>query len=669
MSVLDLPRLNFSGEALWNPDTANNSPGVYDENSLQQNPAIAPADFVSWLTSLSKTPPPGQQALNGSWNTYGDQGCWFRNTKIVGVQSGYGKSTNNDPICTDPGILLQMVGQSFSDGGTPPARMVDVAPYQSTTTQLFLKWLQLGTNQFGFRADVASRMYLRWSMLRNIDFADLPIAGVAGVIFQTAALAKDVQWFGVAKSPALQALQKAANASPNQGIVIQFAVYRTQYYKNASFKGKPIANANDLAAAYAAGFKGPNPAQSLITGTIGVWGPNELATAPTQLLLNPMAAVSAPAPPLPSARAVQEGMVAAKAQAPQPFPLGPAVAKLYPGQPPTYAGANLAVSFVTTILETNLVPEKENLGPLTLQVADGSGKPLSTIATIPYQAYARASYLNTSGILDFPLTADQVKLIQNPANILQLSVLQQGKPVIALQQTPFVVETDQRGVYLDQNEITTMTASVYQNGQPAGNSVKVLVAQYYEVPQDTNPNNPFPYVLVTTTNQAKACLTLNGQPIQTIVPVSNGKITFPIKSVNPGTAMLGFFPFTGNTPPTPPGGPGSTFPAQTTSYYAVIRCLGFDNALLSLPDSQVNWKNTYEKVLQVYNLVYPEMSRIRDLSDLNVVKGMAEQILAATKYPGNFEWTMFMPVTREMSAGKRNLLQRFCTKVLNNEPV
>jgi len=249
MSVLDLPRLNFSGEVLWNPDTANNSPGTYDENTLQQNPNIPPADFVSWLTSISQTPPPGQQVLNGSWNVYGDQGCWFRNARIVGVQVKYKESTSNDLICTDPGALLQMVGQSFREGGTPPARMVDVAPYQSTTTQLFLKWLQLGDNQLGFRANVASRMYLRWSMLRNVDFAELPIAGVAGVIFQTAAFAKDIEWFGVAKSSALQALQKAANASPNQGIVVQFAVYKTQYYKNASFNGKPIATPQDLAAA------------------------------------------------------------------------------------------------------------------------------------------------------------------------------------------------------------------------------------------------------------------------------------------------------------------------------------------------------------------------------------------------------------------------------------
>jgi len=662
MSVLDLPRLNFSGETLWNPDTANNSPGTYDENTLQQNPAIPLANFVNWLCSLASPPPPGQQGLNGSWNVYGDQGCWFRNARIVGVQSAYGKTASSDPICTDPSALLQMVGEAFSEGGTPPARMVDVAPYQSTTTQLFLKWLQLGTQTLGFRAAAASRMYLRWSMLRNVDFNELPIAGVAGVLFQTSAFAKDIQWFGIEKSPALQALQTAANSAPNQGIAIQFAVYLTLYYKNATFNGQPISSAQVLAKAYAAGFKGPNPAQSNLTGTIGVWGPNELATAPTQILLSPKNPVTPPLVGLPSARAAQEGLIASKAAAPTPFPLGPAVAKLD-------ANAKyLAVSFLTTILEKDLVPEKQNFGPLTLQVSDASGKPLSTIATIPYLDYTRANYVKTSGILDYPLTTDQVNLIKNSANALQLSVMQSGKPVIALQQAPLVIETDQRGEYLDQSETKTMTAKVYRNGQPAGNDVKVLVAQYYENPQDINPQNPFPYVLVTQANQAKACLTLSGQ-IQIVVPVNNGAITFPIQSVNSGTSMLGFFPFTGNTPPTPPGGPGTSYPANTTDYYAVVRCLGFDNALLSLPDDQITWSNTYAKVLQCYNLIYPEMSRIRDLSDLNVIKGMAEQILASTKYPANFGRTMFMPVTREMSAGKRNLLQRFCAKVINNEPV
>jgi len=672
MSVLNLPRLNFSGQALWNPDTPNNSPGVYDEVTLLQNPDIPPATFVDWLKSLSSNPPPGQASLNGSWNTYGDGGCWFRDVVVGGVQFGYGQSTSDDPICNKSQI--QIVGQRFGSPG--PARMVDVAPYQSTTTQLFFKWLQLGDETLGFRASGAPRMYLRWSMLRNelffTDPTQLPIAGPAGVIFQTAALAKDIEWFGVEKSPALQKLQQEATTSPNQGIVIQFAVYLTEYYKNASFNGQPITSAQELATAYANGFTDGNPAQSTITGTIGVWGPNELATAPTQILLNPANPVLPSVPTLPTARAVLEGLVVAATQPPQPLQLGPAMVNV------DAEASNLALSFVTTIIETDLDATKANYGDLLLQVTGSSGNVLSTIATIPYasrdlKGYDQPSYRHTSGILDFPLTPDQLALVQTPGNLLQIFATNPN--TVVLQQTPLVVETDDRGTYLDQSESTTITVAVYENGVPAGDGVSVLVSQYYEAPLDTSFQ--FPYYLVTAGNLGQACISLSiippGQPV-TVVPqltlqVQNGTISIPMTSVAAGTAMLGFQPFpTGTTPPAPtPGGPGNFPSTSTTTFYAIVRCLGFDNQLFAIPDDQVNWTNTYNMVLQTYNLVYPKMSLIMDLADESVVNSMAKQILAVTDYPANFLWTMFMPVTREMSAGRRHLLRRYCLKVINGQ--
>lgn len=655
MSVLNLPRLNFSGQALWNPDTANNSPGVYNETTLQQNPDIPPATFVDWLESLSTNLPPGQSGLNGSWNTYGDGGCWFRDVAVGGVQLAYGESNSDDPIC---GSVLRIVGQSFNPSlEFPPSRMVDVAPYQSSTTQIFFKWLQLGTSELGFKATGASRMFLRWSMLRNTDFGQLPIAGPASVIFQTSANAADVEWYGVERSPAVQALQQAANASPNQGIALQFTVYLTQYYKNASFNGKPITNAKELAEAYANGFTGGNPAQTEITGTIGVWGPGELATAPTQIILVPATPVAPLAPVLPTARAVQEGMIAAPAPPPQPVPLGPAIANLDAG------ASNLAVSFVTTILETDLQATKMNFGPLELQAVDSLGN-VTTIATIPYSSYDKAAYRRTSGILDFPLTPGQLQLLQAAGTMLQLNVPDAG--AVALQQTALVAETDQRGEYLDQGETATMTVAVYENGAPAGDNVLVLVNQYYEAPLDTS--NAFPYYLVTPVNQGQACLNIGpaGNANSIVVPVTNGTISFPITSVSPGTAMLGFQPFfAGTTPPAPlPGGPGNFPGPQTTNFYAVVRCLGFDNQMQDIADDQVNWTNTYNMVLQPYTLVYPKMALILDLSDENVVNSAAKQILEVTDYPRNFMWTLFMPVTREMSAGKRSLLRRYLLKVL-----
>jgi hypothetical protein len=660
MSVLSLPRLNFSGQALWNPDTANNSPGVYNETTLQQNPDIPPDTFVDWLKSLSKSPPPGQASLNGSWNTYGDGSCWFRDAKIGGVQLAYGQTRNDDPIC---GAVLQIVGQSFNPSPTSPpsSRMVDIAPYQSSSTQLFFKWLQLGTNDLGFRATGASRMYLRWSMLRNTDFAELPIAGPAGVIFQTSAYAADIEWYGVQKSPALQALQKAANAKPNQGIVLQFAVYLTQYYKNASFQGQPITNAEALAQAYAKGFTGGNPAQSEITGTIGLWGPSELATAPTQIILNPAQPVAPLAPSLPAARAVLEGMVAAPTPPPQPVQLGPAVANV------DAEAANLAVSFVTTIYETDLQMTKANFGPLQLQAVDSSGK-VSTLVTIPYsnshnRGYDKASYRQSSGILDFALTPEEITLLQSPGTMLQLSVPDAG--AVALQQISLVAETDQRGVYLDQGESQTMTVAVYNNGVPAGDDLLVQDNQYYEAPLYTSLT--FPYYIVTAANQGQACLNLgSGNALSIVVPVTNGTISFPISSVSPGTAMLGFQPFlAGTAPPAPlPGGPNNFPGTGTTTFYAVVRCLGYDNQMLDIADDQVTWTNTYNMVLQPYNLVYPKMSLIMNLADENAVNSAAKRILEVTDYPRNFMWTLFMPVTREMSAGKRSLLRRYCMKVL-----
>jgi hypothetical protein len=333
---------------------------------------------------------------------------------------------------------------------------------------------------------------------------------------------------------------------------------------------------------------------------------------------------------------------------------------------------NLAVSFLTTILETDLNATKEQLGTLSLQAVNSSGKVLLD-ESIPYnstpdnQGYDKPSYDQTSGILDFTITAELAQQIQNGTATLQLSVSQPSGSVVALQQASLVAETDQRGVYLDEGEQQTITVQVYENGVPAsGDNISVLVAQYYEDPGD--PSNQFPYVLVTDANQGDACLQLNDGQYQLVLPVTDGAVSFSLTSVNPGTAMLGFFPFYGSNQPQPAPGGVNGFPSsQTTSYYAVVRCLGFDNGLLSLPDDQINWDNTYQIVLQVYNLVYPKMSVYADLGDQTTVENMAARILRATEYPQNFDWTMFMPVTREMSAGKRSLLRRFCQQALNSK--
>jgi hypothetical protein len=91
----------------------------------------------------------------------------------------------------------------------------------------------------------------------------------------------DIQWFGVEQSPALEKLQNFAKSA--QGIVFPFVSYCTQYYvSNAK-----IQNGLELVEAYEQGFEGDNPARSFLLGTIGVWEPGELSSAPTDLPLSP----------------------------------------------------------------------------------------------------------------------------------------------------------------------------------------------------------------------------------------------------------------------------------------------------------------------------------------------------------------------------------------------
>ncbi len=58
------------------------------------------------------------------------------------------------------------------------------------------------------------------------------------------------------------------------------------------------------------------------------------------------------------------------------------------------------------------------------------------------------------------------------------------------------------------------------------------------------------------------------------------------------------------------------------------------------------------------------MGQVLDLSDEQVVTAAAETLLRRTE-PGDWQRTRYMPRTRDLSAGKRRLLERWCRKVLD----
>jgi hypothetical protein len=647
MSVLALPRLVFRGTTSWNPNTVNNSPATYREESATpqfNRPSVNASNYDTWL----KTIDPASGEPPGSWNIYGDQGCSFVKATVTRIQLASGPAAG-DPLL---GQAVQMVGTPSSPSNTsPPCRMVDVDPYSPYTTQIFYQTIVVGDTNVGVSGPGSIRMFSRWpNLMRNIGAPEgVGHAGQMGVEWQATVAAHQLTWHGVDRSPALAALQSSIEQG-GQGLVLRFASYGTVYFTQANWNGKPITTWEQLSKAYLGGFQGPNPAVSTALGRIGVWGPGELASAPTERVLRPGAGLTPP-----TGRAnfrvaadIRSSPVtsnAATTQAASAVQLGTAFARVDPSR------KVVTLDFLGTFPEQDISLAKADFGTFELQAVPSGSKPITIGQPLTYDQYAQTAYEAGGGIVDFPFRADQASLVTT--GLLQL--VQRGTPtIVALQETPLLAETDQRGVYVDQGQKQQITIQVYQRGAtPPLQSVKILLATYNESLNqvDSGVSN-----LELLDAQGDP---LPNPPVLTVG--SNGSATFGVRPRRSGIGWVVFLPyFAGTTQPTPPDLSNRDI-KQIPDSYAVVRALPFDNFLLATPPSLILWEFVYTTVLQTYNLVYPLMSLILNLGDKTTVDQNAPAIAARTSLE-QFLTTNFMPITREMSAGKRFILQTYLSR-------
>lgn len=89
--------------------------------------------------------------------------------------------------------------------------------------------------------------------------------------------------------------------------------------------------------------------------------------------------------------------------------------------------------------------------------------------------------------------------------------------------------------------------------------------------------------------------------------------------------------------------------------YMYVRVRPSDSAIAQLLPS---WENVYAKVLANWNAMAPCMDNWLNLDDQVQVKTYGPVLKRLTD-SANFESFLFMPVTRDMSAGERTLLYKF----------
>ena len=695
MSVLSFPRIYFKGYMEWDPCTFNNNDwpkkfSTYDATNAALNwEALKPfginqdnftTTFRPWAICLQEdladTPPVGER-VPCEWNMFGSHSVKFVQyqnpggsmyTTIIGGDVGYNNpARSDDPILGDTVAIL-------GDGGSGGGALVDTNPTSPWSSQVYFGQFQFGDSPNTTTGQRVYRMHSRWLNPNRIYTQDpvTPITSPAssiGVCFQTCMPYNQVSWPANSTSKLLNELKIAAAQPGALGIMIRFTAYVNLYFMNGIFNGasqQPRTYA-ELADALATAWNTwntsgstsdffSNPCYSHVVGVIGVWNNGELASVPGGRCLN--------LPPPPASSAAPQPLEFAghelKTTAPPSPVLGPAAVNV------DYSSSLISLDFSGAVPENGTPGSwpsdltKADCGPLTLGVLT-TNPPFTPIAVIDYAQYQQSAYEAKAGIIDIPFpNSGAGSLLQNNPIAIQM----QGQT--ALQEQTYTAETDTRGIYLDQNETAKFDVTVCQQGIPT-KGVKLLVAKY-DSGLNLIPSTSTQYVNIT--NGVQVTVPVPGSSPAAVSNAAifdtdpNGVATVSIASQMPGFPVLGFFPYAAGSPqPQPP----ASFSFIDDAFYTTIRVLPFDDAVPqqfcdawnSQPTSQNAWNFVYYQILYVYDMLFSVMLGVINLGSQTSFDGSLCPIWNATQKEAALENTRAMPITRDMSAGKRLALQLY----------
>jgi hypothetical protein len=703
MSVLSFPRIYFKGYMAWDPCTFNNNdwtqfPTYQPINaalnwSFLSGQGITPDNFTTtfrpWAITLQDDPvdSPSGARIPAEWNMFGTHGVSFvqhndYTTTIIGGDIGYQQPATSDPII---GGTVSIAG----DGGSGPGRLVDTNPASPWSSQIYFGQLGFGTGaNSSFRGTMFSRMHSRWlnpSRIYNPTSMLTAPASRIGVCFQTCIPYGQVSWPAASASPLISTLQQTISQTGARGIMVRFTAYVNLYFMNGILNGTTAQprTYEDLASLLKTAWDAwnasgdssqffSNPCYSHIVGAVGVWNDGELASAPQGRCL----AADAPVAPLnPSAaqsRAVARPVrfsghelktVATTEDSAPRVPLGPVAVEV------DYNASLISLDFSAAVPELGVPGPmrssliKADFGPLNVGVMTNGS--FTSIVTIDYAQYQQSAYEASAGIIDIPFPSGAAQLLRSGT----LAIQAQGQTVLLEQ--AYTAETDTRGIYLDQNGQTEFNVLVCQGGVPSPGTA-VLIAQY-DSGLNPAPNNLPPFVAFTTGELTTVTVPSDAPTITTNVTIvttdASGNATVGISAQSPGFPVLAFLPFSGDTLPQPP----VSFDFTDDAFYTTVRVLPFDDLV---PQAFVDlWNNTndqaqawnfiYFQILYVYDMLFNVMLPIVNLGSRQQVESIIISIWPLISKEAAAESTRAMPITRDMSAGKRRALQLWIYLVAN----
>jgi hypothetical protein len=595
MSILNGPRLNFWGGIRTDVSLPNNSPTIpYDGNDEWPlfdltTSTLAPGaqSYTDDQLNNMINAPDGDYYTAGGWNHYGQHVVDMQNA-LISSQGNPGSISTTGDMVGQPVYLLGSVDPVTGQGPVSGPMMVDLDPTSSTTTQIFVGGLQIGGNsdiQLLIRSntvcssfDVAGRVLLPAKM-------DAPGSFHASGTFQlTFPLSSIVSWNQ--NSAGLRSIIQAPGAT---GIVLRFVM----------FEMCPTMTTEQLDADYAAGRYTPNPSIGRVIGTLApAFADEPLNCQPGRQLVN------------------QSTENAGYAD------LG-------------NNNGYLSIDMVNVIPKetfravrddiTSPIGPNANYGPVTITAGT------TTLATLEPTNRFLFDYYVYGGIVDLPLTANQIQAVRTAALAINAPGKVAGTTLQATEST-YRVYADQRNVYLeDYPNGLSLTLQVRYLGGPVQSATEIdlqaAAPAVYDEPQYWDFLD-FPTSLTVNAGQLA--------------------VSFPV-TVKPGSAaQAGFVALTCTANGLPSSGYFTSFRKYAQTDFGIPA------------GTTITWELMYPNVLRFHYLAFPAMSRYIPLNQPDAVMGAKNPILARTSdaYKGT---TLFMPVVRSMSPCQRALLRAYLT--------
>jgi hypothetical protein len=291
-------------------------------------------------------------------------------------------------------------------------------------------------------------------------------------------------------------------------------------------------------------------------------------------------------------------------------PLGSAFARLAPDA--------LVLDLSNSVPETDRSFTKADLGDLLVTAVDPSTGDTTDLGTLTYSDYRREAYETGCGIVTLAVPRDAARSAADGE--LQIRKAADGSVLLAEQPVRFVPVPPNQ--YVDQGAAATVAFQSYSRGGPVAGQRQVVV-----------------YTMDNAGSTITGTTTLSTD--------ENGLVSFPVPSTNPG--VVAFVPAADASAPPSQG----INPLVHT--YAYLRTLSADAYVAGLDPT---WENVYRYVLANWNALAPCMDNYLRLDDPAAVLAAAAVLRRLTD-PSRFESFMFMPVTRDMTAGQRALLYAF----------